>query len=165
MIQARRPLASLILSAVLVALAPAALAQDASFEHDLLVIASPCNTADSLPAQGHIDLCNTQISALAVRAAKVPQLTANESNIYHTLYAGMTLTVGARTAQIDGVRSERSCQLMEFAWVHASGVDLTKSPAIAQHLSGIRNNVIAAVRQCRADHGVTRPGSPALPPG
>jgi hypothetical protein len=149
-------------AAAMACLAAPALAQEQSWETSFLLIANPC--FESEPS-GKLQVCQQANSALLAKAASyLGPMPKHEDNVYRAMRAMLFINIGAELGKIDGVRSRRSCEAMEQAWSDASLIDTQSSPQRVSELSGVRSDVLKAVRVCRQDFGKMPSWAPDLPP-
>lgn len=140
-------------------------AQEAPFTDSVLLTAEPCFSApDAGSPSSVITTCTTAEENLGKLILAKVSPDANDLAVYRTMMAIVETTLGTAQAQVDGVRSQRSCNTMERAWLSAAYIDPSASPDHAGEMTEVRGNVARAVRQCRSEF-TTPFGAPALPPG
>lgn len=89
-------------------------------------------------------------------------MTFHEVNVYNAMKAAVLTAVGAAQAGRSGARTEASCETMEKAWNYANLIDVSRSPSRGQEMWQIRQQTLAATRECHKDFGVP-PGESVLP--
>jgi hypothetical protein len=144
---------------------PAHAQEDTAFANEVLNTAAACFAApDGTTPEAMAGLCSTASDSLGRLILNKVDPTANETSTYRAMRAIVLSSLGAAQAQIDGVRSARSCRTMEDAWLSAAYIDPTTSPDHADDMAKIRADVAGMVRACRQEFD-TPIAAPAVPPG
>lgn len=155
-----------ILFSLVGALNPPAFAQDSDagatkMTDDALLVAQPCFEA---VASDDYDRQYKDCMAASDKLYGVqhPGMTFHEVNVYNAMKASVLTAVGAAQAKRRGSRTEESCMTMEKAWNYGNLIDVSRSPSRGQEMWQIRQQTLAAVRECRKDFGMP-PGESVLP--
>ncbi|HEV7692347.1 MAG TPA: hypothetical protein VGO52_16035 [Hyphomonadaceae bacterium] len=152
---------SATLFAILAAQGAPALAQEQSWETQFLLIANPCLVTE---APNKLQICQQANTDLLAKAASyVGPLPKHEDNVYRAMRAMLAIHIASEMGKADGVRSQRSCVVIEQGWSDASVIDTQYSPQRAADLQSIRSDMLRAARVCRQEFGKMPSYAPDLP--